>query len=749
MNNQRYIPLGVLTSILSLSALPLWSDNDNVLPESLPEVQNSLSVSDSLVIDSAAGQTEHDGAKVHTIHIQSRAYQDRIVLRWAPSDYVSWRMGLTYGYTLRRIDRQHMEGTDIATNLKPISEQEFVARFGEADTVAMAAGELIYGVQPSFDGSLTINQIMEEQEGIYSFAMFICDMRPDVAEAMGLCYVDRNAQSQVEYDYVVSPAMEDSTFLWQATVHNAGKLGDYQPEPYAYSPIDSVKPPLTVELIWPNIWYSAYDIERRDGKYGEWQTVNSKPYMTGNEIFDPDGNRVNIYNDAVPAPGSYQYRIAAYDLFGERTEPGPAIDVEVPDMIPPAAPLITMFFIQSNDTLMDIHIRKAELEDDMKTYRAYYYNKELYGETWLPLEGEYSFVPTDTVLTVRVKDLTTGVICVAAVDQAGNEGYSAPMPYNVEDKTPPSVPQHLRANVSPSGIAVLRWSPSPEPDVHYYDLFYANDTTHTSFQMPRPMSRDTIAFDTLDLSAMHQFRYYQVMAVDWAGNESARSPWLQVLRPNFKAPQPCRLDSMWQNDEGLYSRWIPSPEPDIKEYRILRRRNMRVVGPDGTMQYEPWVLIRTLPADSVRADDRLYVHDKPHADRNHRYHYCIESINTTGIASGASLYAQYQWNGPINVDVRLKLEASYREEENVVQLAWEVKGLKSDYRPGGYYIIYRRLPGQEDFTELVTLDLSEVKYSNLRFPADSRIEYRMRYRNEDLRVGPFSNIVSVVTPQRD
>lgn len=743
MNNTRYIPLTLVTGILSLSALPLWSDDD--VPQPMP----SPSVADSLLTDSALTPTADDGTKLHTIHIQSRAYQDRIVLRWAPSDYVSWRMGLTYGYSVRRIDRQHMEAQDIATSLKPLSEEQFVARFGEQDTVAMAAGELIYGVQPSFDGSLSINQIMEEQEGIYSFAMLVCDMRPDVAEAMGLCFTDRTALPQVEYDYVVTPCMDDSTFLWQATVHDAGRLGDYKPEAYAYAPIDSVKPPLSVQLIWPNIWYSAYDIERREGKDGSWLTVNSKPYMTGNEIFDPDGNRINIYNDVVPAPGSYQYRIAGYDLFGERSEPGPAIDVEVPDMIPPAAPLITMFFIQPGDTLVDIHIRKAELEDDMQTYRAYYYNKELYGEAWLPLEADYPFVPTDTVLTVRVKDLTTGAICVAAVDQSGNEGYSAPMPYHVEDKTPPSVPQHLRARVSPSGIAVVMWSPSPEPDVHYYDLFYANDTTHTPHQMPRPMTRDTIAFDTLDLSAMHQFRYYQVMAVDWAGNESARSPWLQVSRPNFKAPQVCRLDSMWQNDNGLYSRWIPSPEPDIKEYRILRRRNIRVLNPRGEMQYEPWVLIDILPADSVRADGRLYVHDCPRADRQHRYHYCIESVNTTGTASGASLYAHYQWNGPINVDVQLKLEANYREEEKVVQLAWEVKGLKSDYRPGGYYIIYRRLPGQEDFTELVTLSLDEVQYTNLRFPADSRIEYRMRYRNEDLRVGPFSNIVTVVTPLRD
>lgn len=577
---------------------------------------------------------------------------------------------------------------------------------------------------------------MEEQQGIYSFMMMICDMRPDVAEAAGMCIIDRSARRGIEYAYAIEPCIGDSDFLWPGINSTAVRLGDYKPEPYPYAPIDSVMPPSRVQLTFPRIWYSTYDVERRSEGEGEWTCLNERPFMVGNDLRDDDGNPINIYNDTGVEPGIYEYRVCGRDLFGERSAPGPSVRVEVRDMIPPAPPTVKLFAILPGDSLLNIIIQKDSLEDDLRGYRAYYYNREILGDEWKELEGQ-RFLPTDTVLQVCVKGLPTGNIRVSAFDQSGNESYTMPLPFHVQDKTPPLPPQNLRASVSPKGIVVLFWSPSPDLDVHYYDLFWANDTTHTFQHKPRPMVRDTIAFDTLDMSAMQQYRYYQVQAVDWNGNESLRSPWLQVQRPNFKAPQPCRLDSAWQDEHAVYSRWWPSPEPDVAEYRVLRRQRGD----------ETWRVIQLLTPDSVRADGMLYVTDSPAPDRERRYHYSIESVNTTGTTSGASLYAQYLFRGPFRLPIDVRLSASYRADDHRIALAWETTGLTDEYKEGGYYVVYRRLPGQADFSEVMTLPLHTTTWQNRRFPLDADVEYRVCYRNEDTRYSPYSNIVTVHTPQ--
>jgi len=705
-------------------------------------LDDSLSVMAERIIrqrDSLQQENDSDEQKVqpieHILHIEHRGYNDRISLRWAPEGYPALRVGLQYGYALMRVDETTHHIDTLASELLPLEQDAYISRFGTDDSLAMAAGELVFGTQPSFDGSLSFNEIMEEQNGIFAFMMIILDQRPDVAEALGLGYSDRKALSGRKYSYAVVPLKNDSSFVFTGVSTPSCQRGTYSTQPFPYAPTDSIMPPSGIQLRWPKQWYSAYDIERRFGS-GDWEVLNKRPYITARDIYDKEGELINVFHDHNLEIGHYEYRIAGYDLFGERSEPGPALKVEIKDMIPPTAPLIKQFVVLHGDTLLDIHFRKDSLEDDLRGFRPYYYCPELFGKQWIKMSEEMA-LPTDTVMRVNIKGYLPGTITLAAVDQAGNEGYSLPMPFHMPDNIPPQTPKNLRAAVSPTGIVVLFWSPSPDKDIRYYSLYFANDSTHEFIQKPRPMTRDTIAFDTLDLSAMQQYRYYKVQAIDFAGNESPRSPWLQVVRPNFKMPQSCRLDSIWSNDSGLYSRWEPSPEPDIKEYVVLRRLRGE----------EYWEQIMELTPDSVRSDGFLYVHDVPPVNMERRYQYCIVSTNTTGVNSEPSIYAQYRWQGPRVLDIQIKLGVSYREEDKYVALAWEVSGLLDEYREGGYFLIQRRWEGEEDFHELATVRLSDVKYINYRFPRGKHAYYRMRYMNSDMRLSPFSNVASTIIPE--
>lgn len=684
---------------------------------------------------------------VHEVYLQYRGYKDCIALRWAPDSYVAMREGMSHGYNLLRMAEGQTVPDTLLRAVRPLTEDGFIARFGETDTLAMAAAELLWGTQPSFDGSLSWLQIKEEQEGIYSFAMLMCDMRPDVAEAMGLMYSDSTAVRGRKYSYAISPCRNDTAFPFMPVGVLDAYLGEYKQEAYPVAPKDSVYAPSNVRLSWPRSWYTTYDIERRQQGEHYWTKLNKRPYMTGSEIRDTDGELINIYNDHGLEPGTYEYRIYGHDLFGQRTLPGPVLTVEVPDMMPPAGPRIRKFVVLPGDTAVDIHISKDSLEDDLRGYRVYYSNRDLLGDNWVPFNLPL-FYSTDTILHVKILGMPSGHIAVAAVDQAGNEGFSTPMPFHREDKTPPQVPKNLRGAVSVTGIVVLSWSPSPDLDLHYYDVHYANDTTHNFQQMPRPMTPDTIAFDTLDLSVMQQYRYYRVTAIDWAGNVSFPTPWVTIVRPNFKAPQACQLDSTWQDGEGVYSRWVPSPEPDILEFRVLRRLRGD----------EEWTVINVLTTDSIQDDGFLYVSDTPEPNPERRYHYCIQTVNTTGVTSDLSLYAQYLYRGPTVLPVTVHLQAAVTDDrrnftgdESIpkhITLAWEVDGLKEEYKYGGFFIIYYRLEGEEEFRELTTQPLNRSSYEHVRFPNETQIEYCMQYRNEDLRYGPMSRTVSVKSPAK-
>lgn len=700
----------------------------------LPAVE-AVAQSDSIRYVPLPEQDSINRILVHKLHLQARGYKHRVALRWAPEGYPAWRVGLQHGYRVERRNQTLGTRDTLVEVLRPLPDAEaFGNRFGRNDSLALAASELIYGRQPAFDGLLNFNQIAEEQQSIYSYSMLIADRRPDLAEAMGLCYIDSTADARYTYAYSVIPLRSDSTFYFPGIQEIGVRLGTYNEEPYPYAPIDSIQEPATVELRWPNIYFSAYDIERRHAGSGNWQRLNNLPYMTVAELKDSTDMPLNIYYDYNVPIGKWEYRIAAYDLFGERTQPGPSVTVEMVDLVPPSIPLITQFIVDPESQLMEIRFVKDSIEDDLAGYQPVIYNKEKYGDQWINMTDRV-FLPSDTSLILPVGDFEAGMVSISAIDRAGNRSYSIPRQFRMPDHRPPSVPKNLRAAVSPMGKVVILWSPSPEKDVQGYTVYSANDTTHQFMQLPRPLTNDTIAFDSLSLSVIQPYIYYKVEAWDWSGNGSMPSHWIQVARPNYIPPQPCMVDSVWQNDEGLFSRWLPSPEPDIREYRVLRR-----------LRGQAWQIAYVLPADSLRADGKLWVHDVPAAMPNDYYEYAIESVNRTGARSGASKYVSYRWTGPVHVPVELTLGASYREDEDCVVLAWDVKGLEEDLRPGGFYAIYYRKDGDADYTFFRACQLSEYSTVYRRIPHGKSVRFYMCYRNDRQQYGPYSEIVTVEIP---
>lgn len=709
----------------------------------------------------------------YNVYVDTRSYEDNIYIRWAPDEYVPWRTLNYWGYDVVRVwqDKDVME-VDTLARVKPLSLEQFMEVFEANDTLAAAAAEIIYGKRTEIGNTeahpnsmASIVELMEEQQMVYSYAMLIAERRRDIAIAMGLAFEDRTAKPNRVYDYVVAPVAPDSVLLTNQYVSRADKLGAWKPEKYTATITDSIQPPASVLLKWRrSSAFTTFNIERRDiGRGGDWVTLNAKPYvmMLQSDEYEDGYNR---YLDEMVQPGTYEYRLRGYDTFGDLSAPCAAHRVEMPDLMPPAAPLIKYIEIirheESPRVDARIYIQKDTIEEDLMGYIPFYQNENYQGNIGQTLldsvadqlsaeqkrlldEGRMMplvtdpLAPTDTVLTVNVTGLESGKIVVVATDTALNMTHSMPIPIHIADLNPPTPPARLRSAMSLDGVLMLTWTPSPEVDIEGYEIYWANDPSQTFMQVGEFYSNDTLFVDTLSLATAEPYRYYYIKARDYSGNGSGPSDTLQVERPTNIKPQPCRVDSLWMTTQTVNMLWYPSPEPDVLRYYVYRRMQ----------DDEEWEIIQTLTPDSLVAG-RLYIVDRPEPHMTKRYYYAIETINRSGLSSGMSFATSFLFKGEVVLPVQIKLFGQYNEETHKVQLAWEISGLTEKIRQDAYLVISRKRSTDEFFRFLKSVSVNDAHTEDRQLLPGETAEYEIRLRTNEGRFSPYSNRVQVKNTEK-
>lgn len=705
---------------------------------------------------------------VHSTYVTSRSYDDHIYIRWAPDEYTSWRLLNLYGYKVVRIQMGKKEfKTDTLAHIKPLSLEQFMESFEVHDTLAAAAAQVIYGKRTEFGNTeahpnsmASIVELYEEQQMVYSYAMLIAERRRDIAVAMGLAFEDRTAEPKKRYDYIVAPAIPDSLLLTKEYMTKADPLGSWEPAKLNAEITDSIKAPSAVVLYWKRREdYTAFDIERRCiSTGGDWVKLNAQPYIM---MLQPGSYETgyNIYSDAGVAPGIYEYRLRGYDMFGDLTAPCEPHRVEMPDLIPPTAPLLEYIEIvrDENSDHIDalLHIVKDSIEEDLVGYIPFYQNPNykdrlniviadsvadqlseeqrrlLYEGKMIPLVKE-PVPPGDTIIKIDVTGLESGTLVLSAVDTALNMTISMPLPIHIHDLMPPAPPTRLRAAMDMSGLLMVNWSPSTSVDIEGYEVYWANDLDHPFAQHPGFYSADTLFIDTLSMKTAEPYRYYYVKARDYAGNGSLPSDTLQVERLTIVPPSVCRIDTLWMTTQTVSMKWHPASEPDILCYNVFRRME----------DEQDWQLIRVLTPDSI-VDGRLTIVDNPEPHMTKRYYYAIETINRSGLSSGMSFATSFLFKGEVILPIDIKLFGNFNEESKKVQLAWEMKGLTEEVAKDAYLVIFRKRPEDEFFRHLKSVSVHDTHTTDNSLRPGEEAQYEMRLRTNEGRFSPYSNRVQV------
>lgn len=699
----------------------------------------------------------------YPIMLRTRAYGDSIVLRWAPSEYVPWRYLNGSGYI---IVRGHIENetwiSDTLGIVRAWNRYKFQDTFAAADSLAGAAVQTIFGEGTALNNTRSapgsagsILEVYEQQQNTFGMAMLIAEMRPDLATAMGLRYVDSQVKRGVKYQYTILPNIADS-------ILHASRAAEYvvnepfKPEPCTVELYDSLTTISSVTLEWEYAPYSAYNIERRKGDTGNWQQINTKPYISMSMDFSTE-TPLQRYVDEDVAPGTYYYRLRGLDAFGDWSAPGPEHRVDMPDLVPPAPPVIKHITIHRGDSAMtatiDYSIRG--IEGDLLGYIPFYQygavtedgqevdpsmepvDSVVISQGWVPLMKDNLVSPGDTTVTVDITGLSSGMVTIAAVDTAMNMTYAMPMPIRIVDMVPPEPPTNVRSIVSPDGIVTLIWTPSVSQDAYFYEVFLANDTTHTFTLAPNmQIWQDTVWHDTLSMQVNQAYKYYKVRAIDYTGNNSVFSPIHRCVRPNFNAPSECWADSIWSEGRKVYSRWVVSPEKDVDEFKVYRRLT----------KDRQWTYLGSRKREDFTGPYLVW-EDEPEPEQVQRYYYAMTASNLTGVSTGMSQPVCIWFRGQRVFDIPINLEGTYKAESGQTVLGWTVKGDLPVIAPY-HFVIYRQLEGEDFFRPYTSVNYDRTDYSDFRLKPGQTTKYKIQILYEDGRESTFSNVVTIKAPKK-
>ena len=732
-----------LASLLTVSS-GAWAQKDNTDLGHDPKMENAWE-GDSLI----SPLTEP--LLTSKLRLLTRTYGDRVCLRWLPEDYVSWRTLCQSGVNVLRQHRESGQIDTLALELKPLTQKQFEAKYPQSDSLAMIAMGTLYG-----EGRLGENQTREkpgtqganvelnnEQDLSFAYAMLVAEWRPDLAEALAVGLTDRTAHRSQHYDYYIQPSTTDfgGRIIFEPGVEVNVENLLYKPQPYdPHLQYEQVSP-RRIAVNWIDPHHSSYEVERREKGQTAWQRLNERPYISMVQETDIEG--LSIYNDSVPHDGTWEYRVMGHDAFGTLSEPSPVLTAHARDIEPPRAPQLKYIVIERPDddkpsgrVLAHVVWQLSDsLENDLQGYLVHYYNERLTGHQWRPM-GDELVSPRDTMTTIDVTGLRTGMLCVMAYDNSGNTGQSLAQLIRITDYKAPAAPDSLRAIVLPTGHVILSWQPRPEDnDIDYYDVAFANDSTHNFLLANEGGIHDPMYVDSLALDVNQKYIYYKVRAVDTENNFGDWTPILQVLRPHDSPPTAPHLDESWHNDQqGMHMRWIVGTDADMT-YHELRRR----LGQDGQ-----WEVIARWDADSLAAAGSyaVVVNDNPPYDQEKRYYYMVKSYNSTPYTS-SSLAVSWLHQGPHFLDIPISLTGAWVAHEGLVRLTWDAKVDASLAGLDYYYCVFRKSPGDKRFRYVLNVDKNTFDYSDRKLQEGQEAQYYISIRFKDGRESRESNVVKV------
>ena len=627
------------------------------------------------------------------VKLIARSLQDSIVLRWAPTDPLTWELGNEYGYqieryTVLRDGKVLPQAEQIKMNELPVKPEKMENwEVLKEDKYGMIAAQALYGETFEVDGTgsydfMQVYQKAKENTLRFSLALSAADFSPLVAKFSGLRFVDLAIKKNEKYLYKVyiNLPRTESFHIDTGSVFIGSQ--DYRPLPQPLDVRADFKDRV-VDLSWSherlNNYYIGYWLDRsKDGK--NFQQVNSNPIV----MTYPEGGKMpELYYrmDSLPVNDqTYYYRVRGISPFGEVGPPSEVISGKGAGLLYNSPHI---FHKGSPDNEMVVLEWEYPFADSINV--AYYQILRSSRES-----GSYDTlalnIPASQRKFIDKRPLLTNYYKVSAYNAAGSGVSSLPVLMQLVDSIPPQAPTALVGKVDSTGIVQLEWKASPDTDVIGYRVYRGNSLEEEFSQLTSQPVKQIRYIDTVSVRDLTKKVYYKVMAIDLRQNHSELSEPLALIKPDKIPPVPPVFTSYHSTEEGIVLAWHNSPSSDVSSHLLYRA----LVG------QKSWELIALFPAKEKKEN---YTDVKTEAGKE--YQYTLLAVDESKLESKPATPVKVS---RIDRGIRPPIKHVFAEadrQNKTVKLQWEYpfEGVEK-------YLIYRGKNG-EQLSLLASLDGAE------------------------------------------
>ena len=633
------------------------------------------------------------------VKVIASATEQSIRLRWAPTTPVAWQLLNKYGYTVERytIARngellptpEKLVLVDQPQKPNPLADWEGMI---DANDYAAIAAQAIYGetFELTEDYNADIMQVVQlarEQEQRFSFALFAADQSFEVAQMMGLAFIDHTPRKNERYLYRVYSAVPAEVEEIKTGFVYIG-LQDYAPLPPVYD-VQAIFGDKAAMVSWERQnfdgTYTAYLVEKStDGK--TYRSITNQPIINTAQGEEYRTRRAYKMDSLASNGQTVYYRVRGITAFGEISPPSDSVAGS--GFIPLAA---SPKFTKWDTDNVTVHLAWDFPPQEVLPIEGFSVERSAMEAG--PYEVVENLSPTARSFNDPQPRATNYYRIVAYREYAREPSF--PVLVQLADSIPPAVPSALKGEVDTVGVVRLAWNANREPDLLGYRVYRSNFRGSEFSQVTREPVSLAQFVDTIAVKTLTEDVYYQITSVDIRFNESDPTDAVLLSRPDVVPPTPPVFSEVKSTETGVSLIYQPSPSSDVVEYVVYRK------GP----QDAGWVRLGTQSPEARGT----YLDTK--AEPNVRYGYTITAWDEAGLESAPAKPVMGSFVQTTASVSPTGLKVSADREAKQVLLSWQFSGAAQAFKiyrkqGDGTLTLYRTIGGDQRQFEDENLQLS-------------------------------------------
>jgi hypothetical protein len=496
-------------------------------------------------------------------------YRNGIVkLRWAPTNYISWKNSLEQGWVVERarlddtLDNGVVQYKKIHEGLLQTVDTTIWKTAMDTSDMVAAAAELIFGDSFEITVKSDVRNILkkhEENQMRFSFALSLADQSFELAKLMGLGIADDLITKDEIYFYRIYLQSKDRSFV-SDTLYKAVRQKAPTPLLKIYNVRTEIKD-TSVLMIWSKEFY-----DKQYSYYEILHSMNNKNYslLTKDPIVSLINNefseRYNFYRAKLPVYGdSIYYKLRGVTAFGTRGPLSDAIAIPLEGAVKAPQKLAYKIFEDQINLTWEF-----DTKHESKIQHFYV----SYSESFTSPQKQVVEVTSDKRNALVNTIPPECYLRVIALTQSGKSLVSSPIMVQLNDSVPPTKPAKPEGIIDSTGLMTLQWKPNSEKDVYGYKIYYAFKKNAEFSQLTGEFDRDTAMTHKLELGHLESKIFVKLKAYDFRFNHSEFSDVAEIKLPDTIPPSAPILVKLLVDKDEMVFEWRPSGSKDLKYQHI-------------------------------------------------------------------------------------------------------------------------------------------------------------------------------------